>query len=265
MRSNDMDEDFPQFKRSPRIIKREPTDKVEVKDPPAKPEKKKGAWMTILMPLVMVCVTVALGVFMKRGWMVLMSATMMMASAAFAVVRIVNEKKDTKEKLKNRERDYQEYLLHIRKCLHGLFQAQKESRLYHNPDVPEIEKMVREHSGRIYEHASNDADFLCVSLSVYLKNLFSYEKSEKKRAGECRQLFSGKAFSSFEIKEIEERACSLTRILVQADWDANGKHYSEPLEFGCMYQDEDEKPALPWRENGAWCLIPWKVQGLYKN
>lgn len=101
-------------------------------------------------------------------------------------------------------------------------------------------------------------------LSVYLKNLFSYEKSEKKRAGECRQLFSGKAFSSFEIKEIEECACSLTRILVQADWDANGKHYSEPLEFGCMYQDEDEKPALPWRENGAWCLIPWKVQGLYK-
>lgn len=164
VRSSDMGEDFPQYKRSPRIIKREPTDKIEVKDPPAKPEKKKGAWMTILMPLVMVCVTVALGIFMGRGLMVLMSATMMAASAAFSVVRIVNEKKDMKEKEKNRVLDYREYLLHIRKRLNGLLQAQKESLLYHNPTVPEIEAMVRERSGRIYEHASSDADFLCFSL-----------------------------------------------------------------------------------------------------
>jgi PTS system D-glucosamine-specific IIC component len=38
---SDMEEDFPNYKRSPRIIKREPTDRVEVKEPPAKPEKKK--------------------------------------------------------------------------------------------------------------------------------------------------------------------------------------------------------------------------------
>lgn len=102
------------------------------------------------------------------------------------------------------------------------------------------------------------------ALSSYLKNLFNYEKSEKKRAGECRQMFSPKTFCSFEIKEIEERACSMTRILVQADWEINGKHFSEPLEFGVLYQNENEKPALPWRGNGSWCLIPWKVQGLYK-
>lgn len=102
------------------------------------------------------------------------------------------------------------------------------------------------------------------TLSLYLKRLFSYENSEKKRAGECRQMFSPKNFCSFEIKEIEERGCSMTRILVQADWEVNGKHFSEPLEFGVLYQDKNEKPALPWRGNGTWCLIPWKVQGLYK-
>lgn len=101
-------------------------------------------------------------------------------------------------------------------------------------------------------------------LSLYLKNLFSYEKSEKKRAGECRKMFSSKDFCSFEIKEIEERACSMSRILVQAEWDVDGKHFSEPLEFGVVYQNENEKLALPWKENGAWCLFPWKVQGLYK-
>ena len=78
-------------------------------------------------------------------------------------------------------------------------------------------------------------------------------------------MFSQKTFGSFEILEIEERACALTRVLVQADWDNNGKHFSEPLEFGCVYQDKNEKPALPWRKNGEWILIPWKVQGLYKT
>ena len=77
-------------------------------------------------------------------------------------------------------------------------------------------------------------------------------------------MFSSKNFCSFEIKEIEERACSMTRILVQVDWEINGKLFSEPLEFGSIYQDKNEKAALPWRGNGEWSLIPWKVQGLYK-
>lgn len=101
-------------------------------------------------------------------------------------------------------------------------------------------------------------------LSLHFKNLFSYEQSDKKRAGECRKMFSTKSFCSFEIKEIEERACAMTRILVQVDWEIDGKHFSEPLEFGSTYQNENEKTALPWRRNGEWVLIPWKVQGLYK-
>ena len=101
-------------------------------------------------------------------------------------------------------------------------------------------------------------------LSVHLKSLFNYEQSEKKRAGECRQMFSSKIFCSFKLKEIEERTCSMSRILVQADWEVNGKHFSEPLEFGCVYQDENEKTALPWCRNGKWALIPWNIRSLYK-
>ncbi len=102
------------------------------------------------------------------------------------------------------------------------------------------------------------------ALSLHFVRIFSYEKSEKKRAGECRQMFSPKSFCSFEVREIEERGCSMTRILVQVDWETNGKHFSEPLEFGSIYQDENERAALPWRGNGKWSLIPWKIQGLYK-
>lgn len=44
------------------------------------------------------------------------------------------------------------------------------------------------------------------NLSIYLTRLFSYEKSETKRAGKCRELFSSKDFCSFELKEIEEKS-----------------------------------------------------------
>lgn len=101
-------------------------------------------------------------------------------------------------------------------------------------------------------------------LSSKFKNIFSDGSSEGKRAGECRKMFASKEFVSFEIKEIEERACALTRILVQVQWDSERKMHSEPLEFGCVYQDKNGKSALPWRGNGEWVLIPWKIQGLYK-
>ncbi len=102
-------------------------------------------------------------------------------------------------------------------------------------------------------------------LSVLLKNMFPYEKSYGKRAGECRMLFETKKFESFKLIEIEERACSLVRVLVQVQWESRGKQYSVPLEFGCIYQDENEELAYPWRGNGQWILMPWKVQGLYQN
>ena len=102
-------------------------------------------------------------------------------------------------------------------------------------------------------------------LSRILKNMFSREVSDKKRAGECRSLFNEKEFISFEIKEIEEQGCSLTRILVQASWKMNDKTFSEPLEFGCAYQDNNENIAFPWRENGQWVLMPWNVIALNKS
>lgn len=101
-------------------------------------------------------------------------------------------------------------------------------------------------------------------LSTYFKNIFSYEKSAKKLAGQCRELFSSKEFISFELKEIEERGAALTRILVQVCWKSREKVYSEPLEFGCVYKDSQDNVSLPWRNNGEWILMPWKIQGLYK-
>lgn len=101
-------------------------------------------------------------------------------------------------------------------------------------------------------------------LSIHFKNIFSYERSAKKRAGECREMFQNKSFVSFEIKEIEERSCCLSKIVVQVDWKVGEELHSESLDFGSIYQDENDRFAYPWKGNGEWILNPWDIRGLYK-
>ena len=102
-------------------------------------------------------------------------------------------------------------------------------------------------------------------LSKSLKYMFSYEPSDRKRAGECRGFFDKKDLVSFEIKEIEERACALTRVLINVVWQSNDCLYTGDLEFGIVYENEenDKEIALPWKENGAWIIRPWNITDLY--
>ena len=82
------------------------------------------------------------------------------------------------------------------------------------------------------------------ALSVWFKNVFSYEPSDKKRAGECRKLFEHKNLISYELEEIEERALALTKIVVLTKWESNGIVHTEHFEFGCSYQQEDGKRGI---------------------
>ena len=69
---------------------------------------------------------------------------------------------------------------------------------------------------------------------------------------------------SYELEEIEERTLSLTKIVVLLKWESHNNVHTEHFEFGCSYQQEDGNLGYPWKNNGAWVLIPWKIQGLYK-
>ncbi len=189
---NKVFDEYPVYKKSPRIIKKEPTDTIEILDPPQKEKRKKGEIVKmILPPAVMICVMVAVSIIMGRGIYVLISAVGMVMSLVFSITTFFSDKKERKENEKNREETYNKYLLDTRKELYNAYCKQKESLIYHNPSVSEIISLTKECSSRLYERASNDNDFLCVSLgfadaetsySVKYKNdLLNMDKDELKK------------------------------------------------------------------------------------
>ena len=101
-------------------------------------------------------------------------------------------------------------------------------------------------------------------LSTHLQKMFSASLSSGKRAGECRKIFEHKIFDTFEIIEIEERACALSKVIVKVFWTDDNYKKEALLTFGCVYESATERVGVPWRGNGKWILMPWDVQGLYQ-
>ena len=157
--------DFPIYKRSPRIIKRTPTEEVELKPPPRKEKEKKGALLRVILPPLMTSgIMVGGSLLMGRGLFVLISAASMLVSVIFSATMFISERKEKRRKAAARDKAYDEYLLTKRKDIHNLYESQRESLLYHNLTPAQIEREVTTLSPRIYERAANDGDFLTLSL-----------------------------------------------------------------------------------------------------
>ncbi len=101
-------------------------------------------------------------------------------------------------------------------------------------------------------------------LSKVLDKMFNYEKSQGLRPKLCRELFQNKELISYRLIEVEERAISLRRVIVEAKWESNNKTFIEDLEFGVVYQGGRDKTLLPDKKDGEWVIVPCKVQGLYQ-
>lgn len=158
-------EGFPEYKRSPRIIKNPPKEDIEFKRPPSKIEKRKGQLARIIgPPLVMTAITIGISILSPSGLYIIMSVAGTSMSAVFSVTSYISDKKETKRKNKLREEVYNDYLLNIRKKLNTLRKQQIESLKYHNPTLEEIDKMTDFYNSRIYEKTYNDGDFLSISI-----------------------------------------------------------------------------------------------------
>lgn len=156
---------FPEYKRSPRIIKKSPEDTIEFKKPPGKVERRKGQLARIIVPpIVMMIITVAISFIARRGIYVIMSIAGTSMSAIFSLTSYISDKKESIRKNKLRKEVYERYLLDLRKELDELRKSQIEALRYQNPTLKEIDNMTKYYSSRIYERTYTDEDFLNISI-----------------------------------------------------------------------------------------------------
>lgn len=179
----DVYEDYPDFHRSPRIIYREPEEKIMINAPSDPKDAPKDQLIkTILPPVVMLIVTVAMAFFRPNGLFVLASAATTLITIIFSITNYFKSRKEHKQSLIDREISYKKYLIDKSVELHQINQEQKQGQLYHYPSVSELLDMTKTYSPRIYEKTPLHFDFLFYRLglgNVQSSSEISYSNKER--------------------------------------------------------------------------------------
>ena len=160
--------DFPEYRRSPRILKTAPEDTVKITKPKALEEPAKGALLkTILPPLMMVGMSVMMGLTMGRNLvMVAGMSSMALVTASFTVSAYFSNRKEITEKNAKRDEDYEQYLVSKQAELNRLEEKEREALLHHYPSMETISQMVHDYDPRVYEKTTANADFLEFALGL---------------------------------------------------------------------------------------------------
>lgn len=159
--------EYPDYHRSPRLIKRPPEDKVVVENPPAPVQKSsQNLLKTIIPPLVMVGVSIVMALLRANALFMLMSLATTTVTVIFSVIEYFKNKKKYKHDTKERIVKYNGYYDQKVKEIYQLQRKQRESAFYHYPSPQELFKMVNQLNSRIYEKKADDFDFLTYRLGL---------------------------------------------------------------------------------------------------
>ena len=160
--------DFPEYRRSPRILKLAPKDKVVVANPDAEPNAEKNEIIkAILPPIVMIAMGVMMTFLMGRNpiMMIGMAGTSLV-TASITVSSFFSKKKELKKKKIERVENYDNYLLDKQATLNELERQERDAQTHHYPNGDKLIEMVEHYDSRIYEKTPHHGDFLTYSLGT---------------------------------------------------------------------------------------------------
>lgn len=163
-------DDFPLYRRSPRIIYKINEHKIDIKNPPAiKNISRESIIQTILPALCTMAFTVVIGFVLKRGAFIYMSMGMTLITTVFSAKKLVTQKKENTEYNSRREVKYEQYIIEQGKNIGTMRRHEMEAYDYMSPNNQEIEALISEYSSRLYERGVYDSDFLDVTLGYQIK------------------------------------------------------------------------------------------------
>lgn len=173
--------EYPKFIRNTRIKTAINTEKIEILDPPAKPEKPKNNLMTRLLPA-MGMLAVSFYMMSRGGSMVIMSVVSGGIAIVTAVMGVIEGKKEFKEKTANRIESYNNYIERKREEIQNF--RHEELTCLDQQYLPQSEVISNfdSFSPSLFDRRKTDDDFLCVRLGTgAIKSLreINYKKQEK--------------------------------------------------------------------------------------
>ena len=172
---------YPLFKRNTRVKVSVSDEKIEILDPPSKPQKPKNNTLMRLIP--------SLGMFLTAGIMALFGGMMIFFSAVSAVTAVVTavltireNKKDYAKNLSERIEKYNAYIAQKKNEIENArYEEQRVLEEIYIPMGAEISRL-NSFSPDLFDRAKDDDDFLFVRLGsgdVEAKRVIDYKKREK--------------------------------------------------------------------------------------
>lgn len=172
---------YPRFSRNTRLKTVICEDKIEILDPPSKPQKPKSNLFMKLFP--------SFGMLIAAGAMAFMGGTMIIFSLISctiaiitAVVGVMEGKKEFREKTANRIEVYQKYIAskrqEIEECRNREWKERNEIYIPAEKEIQQVETF----SPDLFDRTPQDEDFLCVRLGsgpIESARQVNYKKQEK--------------------------------------------------------------------------------------
>ncbi len=177
---------YPKFNRNTRVKTVVCDDKIEILDPPAKPQKPKGNLLSRLLPS-LIMVVAGLAMSMISPFMLISSGI----GVVTAIIGLIQGKKDFKTDSEQRLQKYNAYITNKR----GEIQQSREQEhkeleeIYISQNVEQAR--FNSFSSDLFDRSPEDEDFLCVRLGsgdVEAKREVDYKKQEKLEVEDDLQL-----------------------------------------------------------------------------
>lgn len=161
---------YPKFNRSGRLKVKLDEEEIKLLAPKEKPKRPKSNLLLKLLPaLSMIVLTVAIRGFMSNSSnmsFILFSVCSMSVGAIVSIFTIINDKKEYKQEIADREKDYTAYIVQKRSEIEIARKEEEEilSQIYYPYSVTSA--FVKNFSGNLYDREPDDDDYLDIRIGI---------------------------------------------------------------------------------------------------
>lgn len=177
----DKPDNYPAYRRSPRLILRSPDEQLTVPQPPAKAKRNDdGLAGLILPPALSFGATIAMAIFMHRGLLVLVTGSVTLVTTAISIRKYFKDKKIREKEEDQAVEAYEQILNERNLAINEANAKQRKAKEYHYPDISVLNQMVATTDSRLYEKTPQQFDFLTYRLGLGEEESSSQLKFEAK-------------------------------------------------------------------------------------